>query len=188
MLSGKWGGSATNRPETYENDPESQSLLIFLFQDAVTFLISFQQLLSPLELVKEGLHLLQSKELPLKRLHGFSDFGWCWAVTEVLFCHPEECWNCVFLWHVDSAWSSMKRVHYLVNFHEQKSSTLRKLLKSPMLVLLLKVEPPSSIILFIVSESLVLPAPLLPRKLCGFSEIFLHPKDSVFLRGEVLEM
>lgn len=82
----------------------------------------------------------------------------------------------------------MKRVHYLVNFHEQKSSTLRKLLKSPMLVLLLKVEPPSSIILFIVSESLVLPAPLLPRKLCGFSEIFLHPKDSVFLRGEVLEM
>lgn len=148
---GYWGNKMNKCSGASEEDLQSigqrhvrmsQSLLIFLFQDAVTFLISFQQLLSPLELVREGLHFLQSKELPLKRLHGFSDFGWCWAVTEALFCHPEECWNCVFLWHVDSARSSMKRVHYLVNFHEQKSSTLRKLLKSPMLVLLLKVEPP----------------------------------------------
>lgn len=35
----------------------------------------------------------------------------------------------------------MISVHYLVSFYEQKSSTLRKLLKSPTLVLLLKVEP-----------------------------------------------
>lgn len=65
----------------------------------------------------------------------------CCAVTEVLFCHLGQCWDCVFLWHVDSARCSMIRVHYFVSSHEQKSSTLSKLLKSPTWVLLLKVEP-----------------------------------------------
>lgn len=66
-------------------------ILWYLPHDSMTLLIPFWQPFSPLELVREGFHSLQSNEPSLTYLHVFSDFGWCWAITEVLFCHHEEC-------------------------------------------------------------------------------------------------